>query len=370
MGNHEAKILFAGGGTGGHIYPALATIEMLKSMGNFEFLYVGGYRGLENEILPGTGTPFKKIWISGFQRSVSLRNLLFPIKVAVSLLQSWLILHRFKPGVVVGTGGYVSGPVVYLAAKMGIPTLIQEQDSYPGVTTRLLARYAGVICLPYSVVKEHFREVKAELLVTGNPVRKSLQLVEKKEACAKWDLDPARPVVFVFGGSQGAQSINNAIADLAEMLSEKYAVQFLWQAGNKNYPAIRNMPVASHPDVRVLDYIESMGMAYSAADIIVSRAGAITLAELALARKPVVLVPYPYAAANHQEHNARTIAEAGAALLVNEDSQFHLRLQEAIEALLTNDQQREKMTVAWDSLQRPGAAAAIAGKIIEIMKKV
>lgn len=369
MNKLNGNILFAGGGTGGHIYPALATIEALREKGEFDILYVGGYRGLENKIVPENGIPFKKIWISGFQRFFTIKNAIFPVKLMVSLLQSWKILRQFKPLVVVGTGGYVSGPVVWLAARRGTPTLIQEQDSFPGVTTRLLAKFANVICVPYESVEGHLSKIAGKLLVAGNPVRKSLQLVDKKTAAKEWNLDPDRPVIFIFGGSQGAQSINEAIASLVTGFSGKYGAQVLWQVGSNNYERMKSSAVAGHPDVRILGYINSMNLAYSAADVIVSRAGAIALAELSHVGKPCVLVPYPFAAANHQEHNARTISEAGAALLVKEGERFVERLKEAVESILDDQEYAEKLAASWEKVRKLNAAETIAAEIIDLMQK-
>lgn len=370
MNQPGGKIVFAGGGTGGHIYPALATIEILKEKGRFDILYIGGYKGLETRIVPEKNIAFKKIMISGFHRAFTVKNLLFPLKVVRGLMQSCSILKKFQPQVVVGTGGYASGPVVYVAAKKGIPTLIQEQDSYPGVTTRMLAKYADVICLAYPEAQSYLKKITGEVLMTGNPVRKSLKLVSKTEGANYWGLDSERPVIFILGGSQGAHSINQAMAELFEELNEKFRVQFLWQTGMRNYRKVEQWPAATHKDVKAQPYFENMDIAYSTADIIVSRAGAITLAEFSLVRKPCVLVPYPYAAANHQEHNARTIADAGAAAIVIEDNQFRDNLRSALESLLTDKNKANTMTRNWQKFQYPDAAETIADKIVEMAKEV
>lgn len=362
-------MVFAGGGTGGHVYPALAIIEALQEMGKFEILYVGGYHGIENKIIPRRGIPFRRIWIAGFQRYFTLKNLLFPVKLIVSLMQSFFILKRFKPDAVVGTGGYVSGPPVYLASRMGIPVLIQEQNSYPGVTTRQLAKYADVVCAAFPEVKDYLPQLKGELLIAGNPVRKSLQITGKSVAAKKWNLDPSRPVIFIFGGSQGARSINQAMGEIAPALMEKYRVQLLWQTGERNFPEMQNWEIAFHPDVHILPYVEEIDRAYSVADIIVSRAGAITLAELSRAGKPCVLVPYPHAAANHQEHNAASVARAGAALVVKEDENLRENLRAALERLLSDADRARRMRESWEKFSRPDAAEKIAARIIQLIQK-
>ena len=363
----QGKVLFAGGGTGGHIYPALATIEALKKEGEFEILYVGGYAGLENEIVPPLGIPFRRIWISGFLRQWTLRNLLFPAKLLVSLWQSYRILREFQPDVVVGTGGYVSGPVVYLAARQGIPTLIQEQDSYPGVTTRLLSRYADVLCTPYPEVAEHLPRLKGRLQITGNPVRSSLRLIPREEAIQRWRLNPEKPVVLVFGGSQGARALNQAVAQLVPEMAETFQAQFLWQTGKKLFAEVQQHMASRHPAVRLLPYIEDMGAAYSAADVIISRAGAITLAELSQVQKACILVPYPYAAANHQQHNAEAVQRKGAAIVVLEGERFVQRLRQELQRLLQDANLRRKMGEAWRAFYKPRAAREIAGIILELM---
>jgi UDP-N-acetylglucosamine--N-acetylmuramyl-(pentapeptide) pyrophosphoryl-undecaprenol N-acetylglucosamine transferase len=362
------KILFAGGGTGGHVYPALACIEALQNKGDFNFLYVGGYKGIENVIISAQQLPLKKIWISGLQRYLTIKNLLFPFKLLVSLFQSLFILRKFKPQVVVGTGGYVSGPVVYTASKLGIPTLIQEQDSHPGATTRLLSRYADFICVPFESVKRHFPEREQSVLVYGVPIRKSLQMVNKEQAVKNWDLQPEKPVVLVFGGSQGAQAINLAVKEIFPHFSEKYGVQWLWQTGKKNYQEVVNWSVSSEQKVVIVDYIDLMDLAYSAADIVISRAGAITLAELAIAGKPCILVPYPHAAADHQKKNAKAIADLGAAILVEEGKNFPERLSDSINRLLKEKEYAAKMGKKWKEISNPDAADKIADQIIKMIK--
>jgi UDP-N-acetylglucosamine--N-acetylmuramyl-(pentapeptide) pyrophosphoryl-undecaprenol N-acetylglucosamine transferase len=367
MKRASGKVLFAGGGTGGHVYPALATIEALQKMGEFEILYVGGYAGIENEIVPARGIPYRTLWISGFQRRWTYKNLIFPLKLLVSILQSQRILRQFQPDVVVGTGGYVSGPIVYLAARRGIPTLIQEQDSYPGVTTRLLARHVQAICAPYPEIARHLPEGHGPLHITGNPVRPGLQQMERNQAVRRWNLNPDQPVVFVFGGSQGARALNQAMVKIAPELAERAGVQFLWQTGKKLYQEVADSAAAGHPAIRLLPYVEDMAAAYSAADVIVCRAGAITLAELSVAQKPAILVPYPYAAANHQLHNARAIANKGAAVVVTEGEEFVPQLRQELEKLLGDANLRRNMSQAWKHFYRPEAARQIASMIVEMM---
>jgi UDP-N-acetylglucosamine--N-acetylmuramyl-(pentapeptide) pyrophosphoryl-undecaprenol N-acetylglucosamine transferase len=368
MDGDKLKILFTGGGTGGHVFPALATIETLMSMGDFQIFYVGGYQGIEKMLLPERKIPFGTIWISGFQRRFTLKNLVFPLKLGISLVQSRKILTSFNPQVVVGTGGYVTGPVVYMAARRGIPTLIQEQDSFPGVTTRLLAKYVNVICIADEDTKQWLKNVKGEIFLSGNPVRNSLRAIEKSQAVHSWGLDPALPVLLIFGGSQGAKSLNKAFESIGPSLLKVNKVQFLWQVGEKNYPEFRAKSIYWHPNIKIVPFIDNIGMAYSAADIVVCRAGAITLAELSIMKKPCILVPYPFAAAKHQEINARAIEKKGAALVVLEETGFAEVLLKKITRLLNNPELQLTMKKKWEVLSRPDAAVKIAKKIIELTK--
>jgi UDP-N-acetylglucosamine--N-acetylmuramyl-(pentapeptide) pyrophosphoryl-undecaprenol N-acetylglucosamine transferase len=368
MSTSLSKIIFAGGGTGGHVYPALATIEALKKAGNFDILYIGGYRGIEKEILPGQSIAFKIIWISGFQRYFTLQNFLFFLKLFISLIQSTIILLRYKPDVVVGTGGYVSGPVLNMAAKLGYPTVILEQDSYPGITTRLLARYVDVICVPYAGVDQHLKKINGKVVVTGNPVRNSLKLVEKAQALKTWQFDPDQPVVSVFGGSQGAEAVNAVIAQIAGEFIKDYQIQILWQTGRKNFEVYQQSEIGQNKNILLKAYIEEMDLAYSAADIIISRAGAITLAELALAGKPCILVPYPHAAANHQEKNAVAIEQAGAAMVVREGDHFKDDMIIALKTLLDKPQLHTQMAESWQKIRQPEAAQKVVTEILQLME--
>ncbi len=369
MTDIKGKVVFAGGGTGGHIYPALATIEALRQKNEVDLLYIGSRHGIEKNIIPAKRIDFKGIWIAGFKRGLTLKNLLFPIKLGVSLFQSWKTLKRFNPGVVVGTGGYVSGPVVYMASRMKIPTIIQEQDRYPGVTTRLLAKYADVVCAAYPDVKNSLNSIRGEFLVTGNPVRKSLKITDKEDAIRNLKLDPSRPVLFVFGGSQGAHSLNKAIRDIGEFLTHNLGLQIIWQSGIRNFDEVNKWEISENSAVHVFPYIEEMEVAYSAANVILSRAGAITLAELAFASKPAILVPYPFAAANHQLHNARAIAAAGAAIMIEEDESLSDKLKKSLEQIVKTPQMAEEMSQKWKEFYYPQAADTIANKIVQMMEK-
>ncbi len=354
--------MIAGGGTGGHVYPALATIEALKESGDYDFLYVGGRGGIETRIVPKYNIPMQTIWISGFNRSLSLKNFLFPMKLLSSLYSSWKIVRAYKPQVAVGMGGYVTGPILYMASRMGVPVLIQEQDAHPGVTTRLLARYARKICLAFEQAKSHFSDYEKKLVVTGNPIRQ-MGALSREEGLKEWNLDPQNRTLFVFGGSQGSRAINTALNKLLPELLEDDSLQIIWQTGQGEYEAVKAGLSVQDERVVLLNYIENMPAAFAAADIIICRAGASSLAELAMAEKATILVPYPYAAGNHQELNSRMVEEAGAAKMVKEGEEWHLELKAALETLLRSPEKRSGQGAAGKKLAKPNAAKHIAAQI-------
>ncbi len=368
MVNSQIKILVAGGGTGGHVYPALATIEALKIMGVNNFLYVGGKNGIETRIVPQQNIRMELLWISGFSRSFTLKNVLFPFKLAASLVKSWKILRRYQPHVAIGTGGYVSGPILVVAAKMRIPVLIQEQDAHPGVTTRLLAKFADKICLAFPAAQQHFEALQDKLVVTGNPVRKELLGYDRLQALQNWGFSKEHKTLLVFGGSQGAKSINNAMITIVPKVIEKYNMQVLWQTGESQYQTVSERVIIADPRLKIVPYISNMAEAYAAADIVVCRAGALTIAELALTQKPAILIPYPFAAGNHQFYNAKMAEDAGAAISIEEKGPWETQLKSEIERLIEDEKQCRKMSAAWQLLAKPDAAQQIAKEALKLVK--
>lgn len=362
------RILVAGGGTGGHVYPALAIIEALRLLHPVEIRYIGGQGGIETRIVPSRGIIMETLWISGIIRGFALKNLLFPFKLLSSLFRSYSIIRRFRPDIAVGTGGYVSGPPLYIAALLRIPVLIQEQDVYPGITTRLLARKADKICIPYQAAREHFPGKDEHLIVTGNPVRQGLTGFSREEALRRYDLKDERLTVFVFGGSQGARSINTAMADLVDWLVNDKQCQILWQTGDKLYNEV-TAAVGQRKNVVVKAYIEDMGTAYAASDIIVCRAGAGSLTELAIVAKPAILIPYPYAAGNHQERNSMLIEKEGAAVMIAEKGDWQPQLKQELQLLIDDPQQREEKRNNWKKLAREDAAQTIATEILKLVDR-
>lgn len=309
-------VLFAGGGTGGHLFPGVAIAEALRhNVPDARISFAGSKRKIEAVVVPKLGYEFDPIWISGFRRALSAETLLLPLKLLVSLWQAFRVLRARRPDVVVGTGGYVSGPVVYMAARLGTPTLIQEQNEYPGATTRMLSPLADEVHITFDSTRRALAKAK-RVVLSGNPVRLSLARIGAREAREAFGLDAERPTVFVFGGSLGAGSINAAIAKFLPRLEEA-GVQVLWQTGSAQYEAMR-AAAAGRRHVVVRPFIDEMNVAYSAADVAVCRAGATSLAELTVLGIPAILVPYPHAAADHQTKNALALAEAGAARLLRD----------------------------------------------------
>ncbi len=363
MSEQSLNILITGGGTGGHVYPALATLEALERQIPLNVVYVGTRKGIEARLVPQQGIPYRTIWIAGFQRRWTWKNVLFPFKLLVSLWQSWRILRQVTPRVAVGTGGYVTGPVLWMAARMGIPVVIEEQDVFPGITTRLLAPHATKICLAFEGARKYLKVPADKIVVTGNPVRQQLATVAPQAARQHWGLPPEAPVVLVFGGSQGARAINLAVEQCIEEWTRQ-GIHVIWQTGPQDFERVQQKRSKWPETVKILPYIDEMGMAYQAADVVVCRAGAITLAELALVQKPAVLIPYPFAAGDHQLKNARFVEEQGAAITLTQDDKLAERLNRTVQQLLADDARRKAMQEAWKPLAHPDAADKIAAVIL------
>lgn len=354
-------MVIAGGGTGGHVFPALAIKQaIVRRQPDAEVTFVGTRRGLEARILPAAGERVEYLWISGFSRSHPLRNLTLPVKLLHSTAKSYSLLKRRRPQVVIGTGGYVMGPVLWLAQKMGIPTILQEQNSYPGVTTRALAPRADVVCLGFAAAQPHLNARRIE--ITGNPVRADFGNIERAAARAEWNLDEYRKTILVFGGSAGAQSINDAVGAALEELCR--ACNVIWQTGKSGVPSTVNAGLlqraAAARQLVVRDFIGNMASACAAADLAVCRAGALTLAELAMTGLPAILVPYPHAADDHQTANAQAAVAAGGALLIPDRDLAATRLVDVIAAILDDESRLRAMAAGMKSLAHADAAERIA----------
>jgi len=365
VSNKDANILFAGGGTGGHLFPALAIAdEIRKRNPNANLLFVGTKDKIEARIVPQRGFGFTTIWISGFHRGLRLQNLLFPVKIVVSLLQSFFLIKRFLPDVVVGTGGYVCGPVLFVSSLLGIPTIVHESNSYPGITTRLLSGRATKVFTAFEATNRWLKRTDNVELV-GTPTRESLDNVPRETAIRFFGLDERKQTVLVFGGSLGASSVNRAMTQIVNDFTGS-GIQVIWQMGESDYSDIKDKTKGRNVGW-IGAFIERMDYAYAAADVVVSRAGATTIAELTRVGKPAVLVPYPFAAADHQTINARTIAETGAAVIVP-DKDVNTSLGKTILEILKDRERMEVMSKASKALGRPNAGRTIAEKILSFVK--
>ena len=365
LANKAPHILLAGGGTGGHLFPALAIADEIKRLEpSSQFLFLGTKGKIEARVVPQRGYPFRTIWISGFHRRVTVDNLLFPVKVVVSLLQSFFVIRRFRPDVVVGTGGYVCGPILFVASLLGIPTVIHESNSFPGITTRLLATRASAIFIAFDDARKWLKRTDHVRLI-GTPTRDALGTIGKAEASAFFHLTVNKKTLLVFGGSLGAASINDAVLQALPDLTAA-DVQLIWQTGQTDFERIRNA-AAGEEFGWLGPFIDKMEYAFGAADLVLCRSGATTLAELTRVGKPAILVPYPFAAGDHQTHNARSLADAGAAVMIS-DKDVRQTLKEQVLQLLRDQQRLSSMSRASAGLGKPKAGHEIASAIIELIR--
>ncbi|MCF0200362.1 MAG: undecaprenyldiphospho-muramoylpentapeptide beta-N-acetylglucosaminyltransferase [Bacteroidales bacterium] len=360
----KLKVVISCGGTGGHIFPAIATADALKRQNpDTEIMFVGALGRMEMERVPKAGYPIKGLWISGLQLDKSIFTL--PFKLIKSLCDAKRILKGFRPDVVIGFGGFASGPTLKAANWLRIPTVIQEQNSYPGKTNRNVGKKAKAICVAYEKMEQWFPADRIHL--TGNPLRSAIAMESSREEAAQYfHLDPTKPIVLIVGGSQGALGINKGIsAGIGDF--EGSEMQLIWQTG-KSYHAQAEEEVKQHhleDRVRPTVFIDRMDLAYTAADIVVSRAGAISISELALVQKPVIFVPLPTAAQDHQTKNAQRLVDAEAAIIVKND-ETEQRLVSALQELLNDTEKQHKMSQNIAAFAKPNAADDIAAIIQDI----
>lgn len=360
------KVIISGGGTGGHIFPAIAIANALKEKYNrVEILFVGAEGKMEMEKVPAAGYKIVGLNISGLQRKSILKNLSFPFKLFSSVRKSKAIIREFKPNVVVGVGGFASGPLLYAATKMGIPALIQEQNSYPGITNKFLAKKAKRICVAYDGMEKYFP--KEKIILTGNPVRQDIKnLAGKRERGMEFfGLEASKKTVLVIGGSLGARSINEAIKSFLPEF-EKNKVQLIWQTGT-TFKAVADKAAADYTNctIRVHDFISKMDYAYAVADVVVSRAGASSVSELCVVDKAAILIPYPFAAEDHQTSNAQALVTHHAAILIK-DADVSEKLPSTLFDLLANDDKRKKLEENILKLAFRDAAEVIASEVASI----
>lgn len=360
------KVIISGGGTGGHIFPAIAIANALKVLDPAtDILFVGAEGRMEMEKIPAAGYPIEGLHISGLQRSFSVKNLSFPFKLITSLNKAGKIIDRFKPDVAVGVGGYASGPLLYMSSCRGIPALIQEQNSYPGITNKILSGKVKKICVAYEGMEKFFPLDK--LVLTGNPVRSDILATEgkRKEAVSFFNLDEFKKTILIVGGSQGARSINQSI--LAGIMKLAVAdVQLIWQTGKAFLPtAEAAIHSTGKTNIRVFDFISKMDLAYALSDLVISRAGASTVSELCIVGKPAILVPLPSAAEDHQTKNIQSLVLKNAACMVKDaDAMDHL-VNEAL-LLIRNEELLNLLKQNIRKLALPNSAVEIARQVISI----
>lgn len=358
--------MITGGGTGGHVFPAIAIADAIKKLRpETEFLFVGANGKMEMERVPKAGYPIVGLNVAGFQRSMSVKNLSFPFKLLSSLWKARRMVREFKPDVVIGTGGYASGPVMRGAQRANIPTLIQEQNSYAGVTNKLLGKRAEKVCVAYDHMEAFFPADR--IVFTGNPVRSDILNLDGKRADGMeyYGLDPERKTIVVIGGSLGARTLNNAMRDNVEFFEKYDGVQVLWQCGKFYEYEYSACETAKLPNVHLRAFIDRMDLLYAAADVVISRAGALSISELCLIGKPAILVPSPNVAEDHQTKNALALVEKGAARLVRDAEANEKMLSEAL-LILENEALAFSLSESIRSLGRPNAADAIAHEAIEL----
>ena len=357
-------MILSGGGTGGHIYPAIAIAnELRRRHPQMELLFVGAKDKMEMEKVPQAGYEIRGLWISGLQRKLTLRNLMFPLKLIHSLLKARKIVNQFKPHVAIGTGGFASGPLLRVASQKGIPCVLQEQNSYAGITNKLLAAKAQKICVAYDGMERYFP--KEKIIKTGNPVRADLvhKRIEKEEGVKEFGLQANIPVLLVLGGSLGSRRINQLIESKLSYF-QGLEIQVLWQCGKLYQDEYRKYDAEA---VKVVPFINEMNKALAAADIIISRAGASSVSELCIVGKPVVFIPSPNVAEDHQTKNAMALVEKNAALILKEsdlDGKFEMVFQELIES----KEKQEVLSKNISSLALPDATKHIVDEIEKLLK--
>ncbi len=362
MGSY--RFILSGGGTGGHIYPAVAIAnELKKRHPDAKFLFVGAKDKMEMEKVPQAGYEIKGLWISGIQRKLTLKNLMFPFKVISSLLEAKKIVKQFKPHVAIGTGGFASGPLLRMAAGAGIPCVLQEQNSFAGITNKLLASKAEKICVAYDGMERFFP--KEKVVKTGNPVRMDLvtQESDKEEALGFFGLDAGKKTVLILGGSLGARRINQLVEKELTFFEGK-GLQVLWQCGKLYVEDYKTYDSAS---VKVLAFVNRMDLAYVAADMVISRAGAGSVSELCLVGKPVIFIPSPNVAEDHQTQNANALVSKEAAIMLKE-SELDAEFEKKFTELIASNDMQERLGANIKKLAMPKATEHIVDEIEKLLK--
>lgn len=359
------KFILSGGGTGGHIYPAIAIANELKSrFPNAEILFVGAKDKMEMQKVPQAGYKIEGLWIAGLQRKLTMQNAMFPLKLMSSLWKSRKIIRGFKPDAVIGTGGFASGPLLQAANSFGIPTVIQEQNSYPGITNKLLSKKANAICVAYENLELFFP--KEKIVFTGNPVRQDLVEVDSKrqEGIEYFKLDSNKKTLLVLGGSLGAKRVNQLIEKELDFLLEK-GIQVFWQCGKLYFEDYKKYN--DKQNVQVVSFIDRMDLIYAVADFVISRAGASSVSELCLVGKPTIFIPSPNVAEDHQTKNAKAIVDKNGAILLKEN-ELDEKFETTFSDLISNEKWQNEISNNIKNLARPNATKDIVEEIIKLIQ--
>jgi UDP-N-acetylglucosamine--N-acetylmuramyl-(pentapeptide) pyrophosphoryl-undecaprenol N-acetylglucosamine transferase len=367
----ELKVLFSGGGTAGHINPAIAVAKHFRQMEKkTEILFVGTQRGMEVELVPREGFDLKLIKVRGLKRKLSFELVLAVKEFIQGMVEAGKIIREFKPDIVIGTGGYVCGPVVLIAAMMNIPTVIHEQNAFPGLTNRLLSRFADITAISFGESRKFFKAAK-RIEYTGNPVRKELLAVDRGEARKNLGIKDQDRLVVIFGGSLGAKKINDSVVDMVCRYHKEIRFKIIFGTGKKQYDEVLNrLKSCKPPSVEVVPYIYDMASVMRAADLVVCRAGAITVSELTALGVPSILIPSPYVTANHQEYNARALEREGAASVLLENDLSGLVLYRMLTELLENSPRLVSMSKAASRMGVTNAAEKLYSLSMELVKTV
>jgi len=365
------KVILAGGGTGGHIYPALAIASEIKRLySDVKIVFVGTEMGLEKTLIPKAGYPLRIIRVKGFRRKLSLDTLSSIKQMILGGIDSLTILKREKPDLVIGTGGYVSGPIIFFASLLHIPTIIHEQNVIPGVTNRILSRFVNKVAISFSESEKYLP--KAKTILTGNPVRKEIAGGDRLKALKDFGLNANLPVVLSFGGSQGAKRLNEAMAEVVRKISNNPKFQLIHVTGQKQYDSFihllenKGIDLSHTGNIIIRPYIYDMQKAYAAADLVISRAGAISISEITLCGKPAILIPLPNAAGHHQDFNAKILQDNGAAIILRDQELSGEILFDAIINIVLDKKRLREMGKASRGLAKPDALDSI----MEIIKKL
>lgn len=360
------RIIISGGGTGGHIFPAIAIADEVKKRNpNAKILFIGAEGKMEMEKVPAAGYEIKGLKIAGFQRKLTFSNFLLPFKIIGSLLKARSIVKEFKPQVIVGVGGYASGPALKAATMMKVPGVLQEQNSFPGKTNKILAKSVAKICVAYDGLEKFFPAEK--IVLTGNPTRSEMVQIEgkKEEGLKHYELDGEKKTILIIGGSLGARTLNESVTGKMEDLKGAN-VQVIWQCGKLYYEQLKSIEKGLPENVKMVQFIDRMDLAYAAADVVISRAGAISVSELCLVKKPVILVPSPNVAEDHQTKNAMALVNKDAAILIK-DVEAREKLIPAVLELMVDESKCSELSKNIEALGKPNATSDIVDTIEAII---